>query len=213
VVVAAAVAGGGSGGGSGGSNSSGSESGSSGGSGLQRRRWRRWQRQRHDGGRGSGSGDVGGGGRGSGGSSGMGGGQGQRSSGCSGLFPHTGESVQMKKNTEKFYFYLRTTNRTKRIWTEYLASPDLEQSLTKSKKKLRQAANIVLGPFCKKKKMQGGGTILRYDFMAGAQIVPKNRPLDRKEKREECVLCARRKAAAVAALPCPKLVASKDYLN
>jgi hypothetical protein len=27
--------------------------------------------------------------------------------------------------------------------------------------------------------------------MAGAQIVPKNRPLDRKEKREECVLCAR----------------------
>ncbi len=32
--------------------------------------------------------------------------------------------------------------------------------------------------------------ILRYDFMAGAQIVPKNRPLDRKEKREECVLCA-----------------------
>ncbi len=27
--------------------------------------------------------------------------------------------------------------------------------------------------------------------MAGAQIVPKNRPLDRKVKREECVLCAR----------------------
>ncbi len=27
--------------------------------------------------------------------------------------------------------------------------------------------------------------------MAGPQIVPKNRPLDRKEKREECVLCAR----------------------
>jgi hypothetical protein len=26
--------------------------------------------------------------------------------------------------------------------------------------------------------------------MEGAQIVPKNRPLDRKEKREECVLCA-----------------------
>ncbi len=26
--------------------------------------------------------------------------------------------------------------------------------------------------------------------MAGAQIVPKNRPLDRKEKREECVLSA-----------------------
>jgi hypothetical protein len=36
--------------------------------------------------------------------------------------------------------------------------------------------------------------------MAGAQIGPKNRPLDRKEKREECVLCARRNAAAVAAL-------------
>ncbi len=43
---------------------------------------------------------------------------------------------------------------------------------------------------CQKKKLQGGGTILRYDFMEGAQIVPKNRPLDRKEKREECVLCA-----------------------
>ncbi len=27
--------------------------------------------------------------------------------------------------------------------------------------------------------------------MAGAQIVPNNRPLDRKEKREECVLCVR----------------------
>jgi hypothetical protein len=40
----------------------------------------------------------------------------------------------MKKNTEKFYFYLRITNQTKRIWTEYLASPDLEQSLTKTKK-------------------------------------------------------------------------------
>jgi hypothetical protein len=63
----------------------------------------------------------------------------------------------------------------------------------------------LLGPFCQKKKLQGGGTILRYNFMAGAQIIPKNRPLDTKEKREECVLCARRKAAAVAALPflCP----------
>jgi hypothetical protein len=27
--------------------------------------------------------------------------------------------------------------------------------------------------------------------MAGAQIIPKNSPLDRQEKREECVLCAR----------------------
>jgi hypothetical protein len=33
--------------------------------------------------------------------------------------------------------------------------------------------------------------ISRYDFVAGAQIVPKNCPLDKKEKREECVLCAR----------------------
>ncbi len=46
-------------------------------------------------------------------------------------------------------------------------------------------------PVLSEKKLQGGGTILRYYFMAGAQIVPKNRPLDRKEKREECVLCAR----------------------
>jgi hypothetical protein len=55
------------------------------------------------------------------------------------------------------------------------------------------------------KKLQGGGMILRYDFMAGAQIVPKNCPFKRKEKREECVLCAHRKAAAVATLPslCP----------
>ena len=30
---------------------------------------------------------------------------------------------------------------------------------------------------------------MRYDFMAGARIVPKNRPLDRKEKREEEPLC------------------------
>jgi hypothetical protein len=48
-----------------------------------------------------------------------------------------------------------------------------------------------LGPFCYKNKLQEGGMILRYDFMAGAQIVPKNCPLDREEKREECVLCAR----------------------
>ena len=40
-------------------------------------------------------------------------------------------------------FIYGTTNRTKRIWTEYLASPDLEQSLTKTKKQLRQAANRV----------------------------------------------------------------------
>jgi hypothetical protein len=100
VVVAAAVAGGGSGSRSGGGNSSGRESGSSGGSGRQQRRRRRWQRQRHVGGRGSGSGDVGGGGRGSCGSS-------HHGFIPNPLFPHTGESVQMKKNTEKFYFYLR----------------------------------------------------------------------------------------------------------
>ena len=40
-----------------------------------------------------------------------------------------------------------------------------------------------LGPFCHKKKLKRGGTILRYDFMAGARIVPKNRPSDRKKKR------------------------------
>jgi hypothetical protein len=129
VVVAAAVAGGGSGGGSGGGNSSGRESGSSGGSGRQRRRRRRWQRQRHVGGRGSGSGDVGGGGRGSGGSS-------HHSFIPNPLFPHTRESVQMKKTQKSSIFIYGTTNRTKRIWTEYLASPDLEQSLTKTKKKL-----------------------------------------------------------------------------
>jgi hypothetical protein len=56
---------------------------------------------------------------------------------------------------------------------------------------LAMRLHYVLKPVLSEKKLQGGGTILRYDFMAGAQIVPKNRSLDRKEKKEECVLCAR----------------------
>jgi hypothetical protein len=44
--------------------------------------------------------------------------------------------------------------------------------------------------------------ILRYDFMAGAQMVPKNPPLERKEKREECVLCARAQNQIICP-PCP----------
>jgi hypothetical protein len=133
VAVTAAVAGGGSGGGSGGGNSSCSKSGSSGGSGRQRRRWRRWQWQWDVGGRGSGSGNVGVGCRGSGGSS-------HHGFIPNPLFPHTGESVQMKKTQKSSIFIYGTTNQTKQIWTGYLASPDLEQLLTKTKKKLRQAA-------------------------------------------------------------------------
>ncbi len=40
----------------------------------------------------------------------------------------------MKKTQKSSIFIYGTTNQTKRIWTEYLASPDLEQLLTKTKK-------------------------------------------------------------------------------
>ncbi len=131
------MAGGGSGSGSGGGNSSGSKSSSSGGSGRQQRCWRRWQRQRHVGGRGSSSGDVGGGGRGSGGSS-------HHSFIPNPLFPNTGESVQMKKNTEKFYFYLRH-NKSNQANLDRVISESRSGTIThKNQKKLRQAANTSL---------------------------------------------------------------------
>ncbi len=45
-----------------------------------------------------------------------------------------------EKNTDKFYFYLQQhTTKESGLWTEFLASPDLERSLTKTKKELRQA--------------------------------------------------------------------------
>ncbi len=79
------------------------------------------------GGRGSSSGDVGGGGRGSGDSS-------HHVFIPNPLFLHTRESVQMKKAQKSSIFIYGTPNRTKRIWTKYLASPDREQSLKKTKK-------------------------------------------------------------------------------
>ncbi len=137
VVVAAAVAGSGSSGGSGGGNSSGSKSGSSGGSGWQQQRWRWWQRQRHVGGRGSGSGNVGGGGRGSGGSS-------HHGFIPNPLLPHRGESVQMKKNTEKFYFYLRHNKLNQANLDQVFSKSRSGTIAHKNQKKLRQAANRLL---------------------------------------------------------------------
>ena len=54
---------------------------------------------------------------------------------------------------------------------------------------LREQLLALYGPFCHCRKLFLGGTIFWYDFMAGAQIVPKNRPTDRKEKRASSLSC------------------------
>jgi hypothetical protein len=46
-----------------------------------------------------------------------------------------GESLQKKEKAEKVYFYLRHNFYEKRIWPRFIARPDLERSLTKTKKK------------------------------------------------------------------------------
>jgi hypothetical protein len=47
-------------------------------------------------------------------------------------------SILPTKETKKLNFIYGTTIRTKQIWNNFSASPDLERSLTKTKKELRQ---------------------------------------------------------------------------
>jgi hypothetical protein len=49
------------------------------------------------------------------------------------------ESNQKKKKAEKVYFYLRHNNSKKANLDQVLTSPDLEGSLTKTKKELQQS--------------------------------------------------------------------------
>ncbi len=53
-------------------------------------------------------------------------------------FPRTVESVQMKKTQKSSIFIYGSTPKESGLWTDFLASPDLERSLTKTKKELRQ---------------------------------------------------------------------------
>jgi hypothetical protein len=47
--------------------------------------------------------------------------------------------TEEEKHLKNLFFIYGTTFQKNRIWTEYLASPDLEQSLTEIKKELLQA--------------------------------------------------------------------------
>jgi hypothetical protein len=49
------------------------------------------------------------------------------------------ESIQKNEKAEKTYFYLWHNIKEKLIWSRFSARPDLHQSLTKTKKELRQS--------------------------------------------------------------------------
>jgi hypothetical protein len=58
--------------------------------------------------------------------------------------PLVEESIQKKEKAEKVNFYLRHNFKKKRIWPRFSARPDLERSLTKTKKELRQSPTHVI---------------------------------------------------------------------
>ena len=83
-------------------------------------------------------------------------------------------SILPTKEIKKLNFIYGTRIRTKHIWNNFSASPDLELSLAKTKKELRQAPNL------KRKRHTILATILGYDFLMTSQnrknkIVTQNR--------------------------------------
>ena len=66
----------------------------------------------------------------------------QHTSPFSGLEAHAEVSIRNKEEAEKVYFYLRHNFWEKRIWPRFSARPDLERSLTKTKKELQQSPII-----------------------------------------------------------------------